>query len=102
MTPTYIARLLASFEEHRARISPSEQQPVFPFGQPPFRLVEPFSEHELEILRIVAAGLSNQEIADECYIAVSTVKSHLNNAFGKLNARSRIQAAVRAKELGLL
>jgi LuxR family maltose regulon positive regulatory protein len=65
-------------------------------------LPEPISERELEILGLIAAGQSNQEIADTLIIAVSTVKKHINNLYGKLAVGSRTQALVRARELGLL
>jgi ATP/maltotriose-dependent transcriptional regulator MalT len=64
--------------------------------------VEPLSERELEVLRCIAAGLSNGEIAQQLVIAVSTVKRHINHIFGKLGVTTRTQALVRAKELGLL
>jgi ATP/maltotriose-dependent transcriptional regulator MalT len=65
-------------------------------------LLEPLTERELEILQLIALGLSNQAIADRLVIAVSTVKRHINNLFGKLAVESRTQALVRARELQLL
>jgi len=65
-------------------------------------LVEPLSERELEVLRLIAAGLSNHEIADELVIAVGTVKRHINHIYGKLGVHSRTQALVRARELDLV
>ncbi|MCP4415327.1 MAG: tetratricopeptide repeat protein [Chloroflexi bacterium] len=65
-------------------------------------LLDPLSERELELLRLVAAGKSNREIAAELVLALGTVKSHLHNIYQKLNASSRTQAIVRAKELDLL
>ncbi|MGD2251921.1 MAG: LuxR C-terminal-related transcriptional regulator [Anaerolineales bacterium] len=60
------------------------------------------SERELEILQWVAKGLSNREIAEICFITVGTVKKHLNNIFSKFHVKSRTQAILRGKELGLL
>ena len=54
------------------------------------------------MLRLIADGLSNQEVADKLVIAVSTVKSHVNHILGKLDAKSRTQAVTRARELDLL
>jgi LuxR family maltose regulon positive regulatory protein len=65
-------------------------------------LVEPLSVREIEILRLIADGLSNQAIADTLVIAVSTVKRHINNIYGKLAVQSRTQALVLARELQLL
>ncbi len=60
------------------------------------------SERELDVLRLIAAGKSNQEIAQTLVVATSTIKKHLDNIYGKLDVHSRTQALVRAKELGLL
>ncbi len=65
-------------------------------------LLEPLSERELQILRLMARGASNQEIADELVITVGTVKSHITHIFGKLDAENRTKAVARARELGLL
>ena len=73
--------------------------PSLPVSQ---SLVEALSARELEILRLIANGQSNQAIADTLVIAVSTVKRHINNIFGKLAVQSRTQALVRARELQLL
>jgi LuxR family transcriptional regulator, maltose regulon positive regulatory protein len=70
-----------------------------PLSQP---LIEPLSERELEILRLVNDGLSNSEIAGKIIVTVGTVKKHLNNIFGKLGVGSRTQAIVRARTLELL
>lgn len=65
-------------------------------------LVEPLSDREREILRLVAAGLSNSEIADKLIVTVGTVKKHLNNIYGKLGVGTRTQAIARGRELALL
>lgn len=65
-------------------------------------LIEALSERELEVLRLICAGKSNQEIADELFIALDTVKRHANNLYGKLSVRRRAQAIMEARRLGLV
>jgi DNA-binding NarL/FixJ family response regulator len=65
-------------------------------------LDEPLSERELEILRLLAQGLTNREIAQRLYLAEGTVKNYVTNILGKIGARDRTQAALRARELRLL
>lgn len=65
-------------------------------------LVEPLSERELEVLDLIAAGLSNNEIAGRLTIAIGTVKRHINNLYGKLEVRSRTEAVAKARALRLL
>ena len=65
-------------------------------------LVEPLSEREIEVLRLLADGLSNREIARKLFVTVGTVKWHLHNIYGKLGVRSRVQAVSQARELNLL
>jgi LuxR family maltose regulon positive regulatory protein len=64
--------------------------------------IEPLSERELEVLRLLAAGRSNPQIARELYLAVGTVKSHVHRIYGKLLVRNRTEAVARSRELGLL
>ncbi|HEY5001653.1 MAG TPA: LuxR C-terminal-related transcriptional regulator, partial [Ktedonobacteraceae bacterium] len=65
-------------------------------------LIEPLTERELEILRLIALGYSNHEIAARLVLSVSTIKWHVSNLLGKLNTNRRVQAVHRAQELGLL
>ena len=60
------------------------------------------SERELEVLAPLAAGESNRQIARELFVALSAVKTHIKNIYGKLDVRNRTQALARARELGLL
>ena len=87
IAPNLVARLLEKSEEG------SESLQV---------LVDPLSERETEVLRLIVAGLSNQEIAEELTIAESTVKTHINHIYSKLNVTSRTQAVVKAREFKLL
>ncbi len=66
------------------------------------RLVGPLSNREMEILQLVAKGKNNKEIANELVIAEGTVKNHLSSILGKLGARDRIQAVVKAREMSIL
>ena len=68
----------------------------------PQPLIEPLSERELEVLRLIAVGYSNQEIADRLIIAQGTVKRHINNIYGKLQVGSRTQAVAAARDLHIL
>ncbi len=65
-------------------------------------LPEPLTEREEEILALIAEGLANQEIADRLVIALGTVKTHINNLYGKLEVRSRTEAIAKARALHLL
>jgi DNA-binding NarL/FixJ family response regulator len=65
-------------------------------------LPEPLSEREIEILRLLAVGLTNRRIAERLNLAEGTVKNYVTNILGKLGARDRTQAAIRARELGLI
>jgi LuxR family transcriptional regulator, maltose regulon positive regulatory protein len=91
---SYVEQLLT-----HAHVAPSslEYQPA---KQQP--LVEPLSERELEVLHLMAAGASNEEIAEQLVIAVGTVKRHVSNILAKLAASNRTQAVARARELALL
>jgi LuxR family maltose regulon positive regulatory protein len=60
------------------------------------------SARELEVVRLMATGASNQQVADRMVVAVSTVKTHVNGIFRKLDATSRTEAIAHARELGLL
>jgi LuxR family transcriptional regulator, maltose regulon positive regulatory protein len=93
----YIERLLNAFEQPRA---PDPRSAVL--SPQSSTLAEPLSERELDVLRLIAEGHSNQAIADRLIVAVSTVKKHVNNIYGKLDVQSRTQALLRARELHLL
>ncbi len=65
-------------------------------------LAEPLTRRELEVLGLIAEGLSNREIAARLFIAASTVKWHVNAIFRKLEADSRVRAVARARRIGML
>lgn len=89
----YLRTLLAAGGEWQAADSASVG---------PQRLAEPLSRRELEVLRLVAQGLSNREIGERLHLAVSTVKGHNLTIFDKLQVQRRTEAIMRARELGLL
>jgi ATP/maltotriose-dependent transcriptional regulator MalT len=94
---SYADRLLTSFEHPSTTVD--QRQSAINNQQ---STIEALSERELEVLRLIAGGDSNQEIAAKLVVAVSTVKTHVNNIFTKLDAQSRTQAVARARELKLL
>jgi ATP/maltotriose-dependent transcriptional regulator MalT len=65
-------------------------------------LVEALSDRELEVLKLVTAGMSNREIAEQLFISPGTAKTHIHNLCGKLGVRNRTEAAMKAKELDLV
>ena len=87
VVPAFIGRIQANF------------LPTQTTGQP---LVDPLTRRELEILRLMAEGLSNREIAERLIIATGTVSKHSNNIFLKLSVRNRTEAVTRARQLDLL
>ena len=93
LQPSIAAKVLAEFNRLERSAAPAP---------PPPALAEPLSERELEILRRLADGDSNKEIAATLFITEGTVKNHVTNILGKLGARDRTQAALRARELGLI
>ncbi len=97
ITPAYVANLMTAFGELEQ--TGSEIAPAHPQAQP---LIDPLSERELDVLRLLATGLSNPEIADELYVAVSTIRSHCKSIYGKLDVHSRWDAVQRGQDLGLI
>ena len=96
MMPSYTGKLLAAFEAETQKTA----GPSLPAaGQP---LVEPLSSRELEVLHLIAQGLSNDEIGKRLFLALDTVKGHNRRIFDKLQVQRRTEAVARARELGLL
>ncbi|AOZ91184.1 LuxR C-terminal-related transcriptional regulator [Paenibacillus crassostreae] len=92
----YLSKLLADFEaEVRKSESKSDQRLAIP-------LIEPLSERELEVLHLIAQGLSNREISERLFLALSTVKGHNRMIFDKLQVGRRTEAVAHARKLGLL
>jgi LuxR family transcriptional regulator, maltose regulon positive regulatory protein len=97
--PDYTARLLAAFEAEEHKSAVGSHLSHAPLDQ---SLIEPLSQRELEVLQLIAQGLSNREIGERLFLAVITVKGHNRNIFRKLQVRRRTEAVARARELGLL
>jgi LuxR family maltose regulon positive regulatory protein len=76
-----------------------EEQSPAPSAQP---LIESLSQRELEVLQLIAQGLSNDEIGKRLFLALDTVKGHNRRIFDKLQVQRRTEAVARARELGLL
>ncbi len=97
MLPDYTGKLLAILKaEEQKRAHTSSLPP------PAQRMFEPLSPRELEVLHLMAAGLSNQEMCERLFLALSTVKGHNRTIFGKLAVQRRTEAVARARELGLV
>jgi DNA-binding NarL/FixJ family response regulator len=89
LAPSVTRRLIETFARHPARVADPSQSGVL-------------TEREIEVLRLLARGLSNAEIAARLSVSDTTVKTHLSNVFGKLSLRDRVQAVVYAYETGLV
>jgi LuxR family transcriptional regulator, maltose regulon positive regulatory protein len=98
LPPDNVARLVEVFEEpgQTSRIPPGRGDVPSP------GLVAPLTSREREVLGLLAAGKPNQAIAHELVVTLDTVKRHVTHILGKLGVANRTQAAVRARELGLL
>jgi LuxR family transcriptional regulator, maltose regulon positive regulatory protein len=94
----HLARLMEAFEQAGLPV----RLPVRPGGVAVAGLVEPLTERELEVLRLLATGAPNRAIAKQLVVTVDTVKRHLSHLFSKLEVANRTQAVTRARELGLL
>jgi DNA-binding NarL/FixJ family response regulator len=92
LEPSVAAKVIAEFTRVSSMVPAAQTE----------QLVEPLSERELEILAWITRGYSNREIASQLFIAEGTVKNHVTHILGKLGVRDRTQAALKARELGLL
>ncbi len=97
--PDYLGKLLAVFETEKQK---SEDESSLSPAPPARPLIEPLSQRELEVLQLIAQGLSNREIGERLFVALTTVKGHNQKIFGKLQVQRRTEAVARARELGLL
>ena len=97
IAPDYVRQLLATFSD----VEPEHTDPSIS-QVPESQLVEPLSEREIEVLQLIAEGLTNQEIATRLYLSLHTVKVHAHNIYAKLGVSNRTQAAAKGKALGIL
>jgi LuxR family maltose regulon positive regulatory protein len=99
VAPAYINHLLAALHEAGvSRDRGSAQTSSLTASAP----IEPLKERELQVLRLISAGLSNREIAAELYLSVNTIKAYSSRIYGKLSVHNRAEAVDRAHELGIL
>ncbi len=96
MKPIYVGKLLAEFGAHGRIGGGKSDLTAHPL------LVEALSQRELEVLQLIAQGLSNHEISERLFLALSTVKGHNQKIFEKLQVQRRTEAIIRAREWGLL
>ncbi|PYI56122.1 LuxR C-terminal-related transcriptional regulator [Paenibacillus flagellatus] len=100
--PDYAGKLLAAFGAEFPAAEAEDEAARRSSARPERPLVEPLSERELEVLRLVAQGLSNREIGEKLFIALSTVKGHNRIIFDKLQVKRRTEAVALARSMGLL
>jgi LuxR family maltose regulon positive regulatory protein len=109
IAPEFVAQLLVAFDEagdDGPRSMDDAQSIRAPepttLGPTVLAPIEPLTEREIEVLRLIAAGLTNREVAEALYLSTNTVKSHLKHIYGKLDVHSRAHAVHRARELAIL
>jgi len=98
LAPDFVAAVIAAIQKE----APAAKEDDVGTGEQTAGIVERLSKRELEILRLVDAGFTNQEIAVKLVITLGTTKWHLNNIFGKLGVDNRLRAVHRSRELGIL
>jgi LuxR family maltose regulon positive regulatory protein len=96
---SYLDTLLSAFSPARPKEGQADHPAPHPSQQP---LLDPLSARELEVLRLLARGASNQEIAEELIVAIDTAKRHVSNILSRLAASNRTQAVMRARDLDIL
>ena len=97
IAPDYVRRLLVAFppEEQEKTIALKSQAPDSEW-------IEPLSEREIEVLGLIAEGLTNQEISGRLFVSLNTVKAHTRNIYSKIGVNNRTQAVAKARTLGIL
>lgn len=98
----YIDRILATFPAELPELPPPDSPEAVEWLTPEAAAIEPLSERELQVLVLIAEGLSNAEIAERLYLSPNTLKAHTQNIYTKLDVHSRLQAVNKARQLGLI
>ena len=102
IAPDYVGRLLAALDVNAGSTENESLLKRREVAAQPAALLEPLSERETEVLRLLATELSGPEIARALYVSLNTLRTHTKNIYGKLGVTSRRAAVRRAEELGLL
>jgi LuxR family maltose regulon positive regulatory protein len=97
ISPDYATTLLAAFGKSSGKLGGA-----IILGNVDQSVIESLTERELQVLRLICTGMSNQQIAQQLMVVEGTVKTHISNIFGKLDVHNRTHAIARAKELGIL
>jgi LuxR family maltose regulon positive regulatory protein len=97
IAPDYVNRLLGAFSSNISEQADPSASQVFESGY-----IEPLSEREIEVLQLVAEGMTNPEIAAKLILSLYTIKTHTRNIYGKLGVNNRTQAVAKARALGIL
>jgi len=97
IAPDYIQQLLSVIDSEKERLLATRSEKLDQSG-----LVEPLSDREIEVLQLIAGGLTNREIAEHLFLSLNTVKVHTRNIYGKMGVHNRTQAVTNAREKGLL
>ncbi len=97
IAPDYVRKLLAAFPDAESEKAVKNQR-----IESDTDWIEPLTDRELDVLQLIADGLSRQEIATKLVLSLNTIKTHARNAYSKLGVNSQLQAVTKAKALGLL
>ena len=101
LMPAYTHKLLSAFSTARQE-QPAASKTTSEIQNPKSEIVEPLSARELEVLQLIAEGLTNKQIADRLYLSLNTIKVHNRNIYSKLDAHHRTEAVASARELGII
>ena len=97
IAPEYVQRLLAAFPVTEPEGVTSTKSQVDQSG-----LIEPLSDREIDVIQLIAKGLTNQEISNKLFLSMHTVKTHTRNIYSKLGAHHRAEAVAKARAFGIL